>query len=80
MLPSSLQDRLTCAFELAREAGSWLRSGLGSVETFKHKGAIDLLTEFDLQSERLLVEGLRRAFPEDPILAEEGGGAAGDRR
>ena len=76
----SHEDRLTRAAELAREAGSLLRSGLGNVEAVEHKGAIDLVTEFDLQSERLLVEGLRRSFPEDPILAEEGGGAAGDHR
>jgi myo-inositol-1(or 4)-monophosphatase len=73
-------DRLTRAVELAQEAGALLRSGLGRVEAVEHKGAIDLVTEFDLQSEHLLVEGLRRSFPEDPILAEEGGGASGDRR
>jgi myo-inositol-1(or 4)-monophosphatase len=76
----SHEDRLTRAVELAREAGSLLRSGMGNVEAVEHKGAIDLVTEFDLQSERLLVEGLRRSFPEDPILAEEGGGAAGGHR
>jgi myo-inositol-1(or 4)-monophosphatase len=80
MSDSSYTDRLSRALELARQAGALLASGLGAAARIEHKGAIDLLTEFDLQSERLLVEGLRRSFPDDPILAEEGGGAAGDRR
>ncbi|HET7011523.1 MAG TPA: inositol monophosphatase family protein [Anaerolineales bacterium] len=80
MSPPSLQDRYERAVELARQAGALLRAGLGSVETIEHKGAIDLLTEYDLRSERLLVDGLRQSFPDDPILAEEGGGAQGARR
>lgn len=83
-MPSSPMDRysarLRCAKDLAREAGAILRSGFGSAGPVVHKGTIDLVTDFDLRSEKLLVEGLRGAFPEDPILAEEGGGASGDRR
>jgi myo-inositol-1(or 4)-monophosphatase len=77
---SDLSRRLARAIDLAREAGELLRSGFGSVDTVEHKGVIDLVTDFDFRSERLLVDGLRRSFPEDPILAEEGGGAGGDRR
>jgi len=73
-------ERLRRAVELAREAGALLRTGLGAAGPIEHKGAIDLVTDYDVRSERLLVEGLRRSFPEDPILAEEGGGAAGPRR
>ncbi len=80
MAGPSLADRLARAIDLARQAGHILHSGLGTVETVELKGAVDLLTEFDLRSERLLVEGLRHSFPDDPILAEEGGGASGDRR
>ena len=73
-------ERLRRAIELAREAGALLRTGLGAAGPIEHKGAIDLVTDFDLRSERLLVDGLRRSFPQDPILAEEGGGASGPRR
>lgn len=76
----SYEDRLTRAIELARQAGGLLASGLGDILSIEHKGAIDLLTEYDLRSERLLVDGLRQSFPDDPILAEEGGGADGERR
>ncbi len=78
--PPGLSQRLSRAIDLARQAGELLRAGLGSVDVVGHKGAIDLVTEFDLRSERLLVNGLRGSFPEDPILAEEGGGAAGTNR
>jgi myo-inositol-1(or 4)-monophosphatase len=40
-------------------------------------GAFDLVTETDRASEALVVERLSAAFPEDAILAEEGGAKAG---
>ena len=83
MTPSPVIDdaeRLRRAIELAREAGLLLRDGLGAAGPVEHKGVIDLVTDFDLRSEQLLVDGLHRSFPQDPILAEEGGGASGSRR
>jgi myo-inositol-1(or 4)-monophosphatase len=45
------------------------------------KGEVDLVTEVDVECERLILEVLRGAFPGDAIVAEEGGrtGAAGRR-
>jgi myo-inositol-1(or 4)-monophosphatase len=43
----------------------------------REKGHADLITEFDLASERLLRERLGRATPEIPVVGEEEGGAAG---
>jgi myo-inositol-1(or 4)-monophosphatase len=76
----SYEDRLTRAIALARTAGALLAHGLGSGAAIEHKGAIDLVTEYDLKSERVLVDGIRESFPNDAILAEEGGGAAGGSR
>ena len=73
-----MQDRLRLAVELARRAGGLLLNGYGRATQIRHKGTIDLVTEYDLKSEQLLVEGIRSAYPADGILSEEGGGAAGE--
>lgn len=66
-------DRYAFAKDLAREAGMVLRQGYGNTNEVHKKGEIDLVTECDLRSERLVVEALQRTFPEDAIIAEEGG-------
>jgi len=73
-----MQDRLQLAVELARRAGGLLLNGYGRATQVRHKGAIDLVTEYDLKSEELLVEGIRTAYPADAILSEEGGGEEGE--
>ncbi len=49
----------------------------GRVDVLEKKGEVDLVSVADRASERVLVEGLLRAFPGDCILGEEGG-TAGD--
>jgi myo-inositol-1(or 4)-monophosphatase len=73
-----MQDRLQLAVELARRAGGLLLNGYGRATQVRHKGAIDLVTEYDLKSEQILVEGIRSAYPADAILSEEGGGQEGE--
>jgi len=73
-----MQDRLRLAVGLARRAGGLLLNGYGRATQVRHKGAVDLVTEYDLKSEELLVEGIRAAYPADAILSEEGGGGAGE--
>lgn len=68
-----IEDRLTIAIDLARQAGALLREGYDQVTEVNYKGEIDLITEFDLRSEQLLVKGIQQAFPNDAILAEENG-------
>jgi myo-inositol-1(or 4)-monophosphatase len=70
---SVLEERLALAIDLARSAGRLVREGYGRAAGVRHKGAIDLVTEVDLHSEALLIAGIQRAFPNDAILAEEGG-------
>lgn len=69
-----MSNFLPIAEKIAREAGALLRHGYGHVEQIEHKGAVDLITEFDRQSEALIVESLRQAFPTHAIRAEEGSG------
>ncbi len=73
--PQSIAARSTLALRLIAEAGEVLRQGLGQQKEIHLKGAIDPVTQFDHQSEALLVDGLQLAFPDDAILAEERGGA-----
>jgi myo-inositol-1(or 4)-monophosphatase len=56
---------------IAREAGTLLMQYFGGV-TIEYKGEVDLVTEADRASERLIVERLRARWPEHGIVAEEG--------
>jgi myo-inositol-1(or 4)-monophosphatase len=67
------EKRLTFATELALQAGALLREGYGRSIEINLKGEIDLVTEYDLRSEELLVKAIRKAYPDDAILAEEKG-------
>jgi myo-inositol-1(or 4)-monophosphatase len=72
--PRLLRDT---AVELAVAAGAILREGYGRAHTPERKGRIDLVTEYDRRSERLVLERLRQRFPDHAILAEESGAHAG---
>ena len=66
------------AVELARAAGAILREGHGRAHVPEHKGRIDLVTEYDRRSERLVLEGIRQRYPGHAILAEESGAHTGE--
>jgi len=72
--PRALRD---AAVELALAAGAVLREGYGRAHTPERKGRIDLVTEYDHRSERLVLDGIRRRFPGHAVLAEESGAHAG---
>jgi myo-inositol-1(or 4)-monophosphatase len=66
------------AVEAARAAGELLRSELAGARQIDFKGApTNLVTEMDARAEALILGRLRAAFPDDAILAEETGSAAG---
>ena len=67
-----MQDRLQLAIELARRAGGLLLEGQGTDLRVSKKGAIDLVTDYDLKSEQMLVKEILSAYPQDAIVAEEG--------
>ena len=68
-----MSETLDMVQAVARRAGAVLRDGFGRVTHVEHKGATDLVTEYDRRSEELIVAALRDRFPEHAILAEEGG-------
>jgi len=64
---------LEIARHAAREAGKILISIFGHVNHIMKKGSIDLVTEADLDAEKIILKTIRRNFPEDNILSEESG-------
>ena len=64
------------AIDLAREAGALIRERYNAPHDIDHKGTIDLVTETDHASERLIAAAIRARFPDHQLLAEEGSTAA----
>lgn len=64
---------LEFAIRAAKEAGRLLRDRLGTRIDISHKGAINLVTDVDLASERLIREQIATHYPRHQVLAEEGG-------
>ena len=67
-----MTESLEVARELALEGGCLVEQALGAPSRVEHKSAVDLVTEVDHAVQRIIVDGLRRAFPSDSIVAEEG--------
>jgi myo-inositol-1(or 4)-monophosphatase len=66
------------ALSLATQAGQIVLRGWRSRPAIDRKGRTDLVTEYDLASERFLRERLRELTPELGIVAEEEGGERGE--
>lgn len=64
---------LNFAIQTAREAGAILTDRLGRALQVSNKGDIDLVTEADLASEKLIIERIKSHYPRHAILAEESG-------
>lgn len=68
---------LNFAIELAHRAGALLRARQEQERSVQSKGYADIVTDADHASEALIVEAIRKRFPDHSVLAEEGGEAAG---
>src|SRR2546425_1492074 len=64
---------LNFAIQTARDAGRLLAERLGRITQISHKSEIELLTEVDLASERLIIDRIKTYYPRHSILAEESG-------
>ncbi len=61
------------ALEAALEAGEILRGGINSHKNIGRKSsAVDLVTQYDRQAEAVIVNKLKKWFPDHKIVAEEG--------
>ncbi|HDZ24312.1 MAG TPA: inositol monophosphatase [Desulfobacteraceae bacterium] len=68
-----LEEELRVASEAARKAGSILKARFGSAQHIRKKGAINLVTDSDLQAEKAILQAIRNHFPSDQVIAEESG-------
>lgn len=73
-----LQHVRRVAVAAAYEGGSRIRSHMGRLERIDKKGAIDLVTVADLESEQAVIQTIRSAFPDHAVLAEESGNRSGN--
>jgi myo-inositol-1(or 4)-monophosphatase len=65
-------ELLPLAVDLARRAAAIHREGLDRRQMYDRKSsATDLVGEVDREAERVIVDGIREARPDDAILAEE---------
>lgn len=67
----ALEHALAVARAIAEEAGNTLLGGYRQGGEVRKKGDIDLVTDHDLASERLVRHRLSSAFPRHRIVAEE---------
>lgn len=68
---------LNFAIQTARDAGRILANRMGRALQVSNKGDIDLVTEADLASEKLIIERIKSHYPRHAILAEESGASEG---
>jgi len=65
-------SKINIAIEAARCAGLALKEHFNQPHQVSYKGIIDLVTEMDKESERLITRMLSKSFPEYGFLGEEG--------
>jgi myo-inositol-1(or 4)-monophosphatase len=65
-------ELVSTAESIAREAGALLREFYRKGVRAEYKGDVDIVTEADRASEKLIVERLGAAFPQHGIYGEEG--------
>lgn len=58
---------------LALEAGFFLKKHLGKISRISYKSRINLVTDVDIECERLIINRIRKAFPAHQLLSEEKG-------
>jgi myo-inositol-1(or 4)-monophosphatase len=72
-MPTSTQSELLSSMTaIAREAGHLLMTYFERRIGFEYKGDVDLVTEADRASEKLIVQRIREAFPSHDVVGEEG--------
>ncbi len=68
------QTTLDLTIDVARQAGALLRQGYGQKKEIARKSsAVDWVTQFDTEAEKIILERLQAAFPDHQIVAEESG-------
>jgi len=61
------------SIECVKEAGKLLMENIDKVKKVSFKAKSDIVTNIDIQSERIIVDKIKTNFPEHSILSEESG-------
>ena len=56
---------------IALEAGKIVREGFHTNKKVTHKGLVDLVTEYDVETEKFILEALKKDFPDYILIGEE---------
>ena len=72
MNKNELKEILRFAETTARGAGEILKEGFRRKKQIRYKGVIDPVTEYDLKSEKFIVNAIKKNYPDHGILSEEG--------
>ncbi len=62
----------------AKEAGKLLNDNFQKVKTVSFKGKRDIVTQIDLQAEKIILDKIKANFPDHDILSEETGLVGGN--
>jgi myo-inositol-1(or 4)-monophosphatase len=76
MTPEHLVQLARVALEVAEEAAAFVALGYRTAVTASEKAKADLVTEYDVQSERMIRARLSQRTPELALVGEEEGGTA----
>jgi len=68
-----IEDAKRIGIEAIYSGARVLRNHFGRIAQINQKGAFDLVTEADTESEKQIMETILKAFPDHAILAEESG-------
>lgn len=64
-------EYLTFTQHLVRRVGDLIQGARQLPKNIEHKGAVDLITRFDRQSQDLIVRDIEQQYPDHSILSEE---------
>ncbi len=70
----------TIGISAAHNGAEILLAYFGKISEYDKKGATDLVTRADIESEKTIIRTIRKHFPEHTIIAEESGLNQGDPR
>jgi myo-inositol-1(or 4)-monophosphatase len=66
-----INKAIETALAAARVAGKYLNRRRGNLREIKYKGTVDLVTDVDRESQKLILERIQQDFPAHDVLGEE---------
>ena len=70
--PYAMKELLDLAVDIAKTAGEFLLARPNNLDVDTKTSAIDIVTQMDRASEKLIVDAILKARPDDGIIGEEG--------